>query len=158
MWLFHLHSAVKRHPFSQDFPLTESIAKAFFRLFLWNFKEKSINPFLGRVVIFLYITIWNNWKIIFLWFKGLFAVMPFPPPCQADGKGRKASLSSLPYAAFDEGCVIEKGWCLFLWRSKWITNKMLQPWSPPRGNLEKRLYFHHTVEMKQPRTTTGPSK
>ena len=68
MWLFHLHSAVKRHPFSQDFPLTESIAKAFFRLFLWHFKEKSINPFLGRVVIFVYNYL-KPLKIIFSLFK-----------------------------------------------------------------------------------------
>ena len=68
MWLFHLHSTVKRQPFSPDFPLAESIAKAFFRLFLWNFKEKSINPFLGRVVIFVYNYL-KPLKIIFSWFK-----------------------------------------------------------------------------------------
>ena len=28
-----------------SFPLAESIAKAFFRLSLWSFKEKSINRF-----------------------------------------------------------------------------------------------------------------
>ena len=74
MWLFHLHSAVKsisklrsayrtefylhntvkRQPFSPGFPLADFMAEAFFRLFLWNFKEKSINLFLGRVVIFVY--------------------------------------------------------------------------------------------------------
>ena len=52
MWLFHLHSAVKIQPFSPVFPLAESIAKAFCRLFLWNFKEKSINPFLWCSLLF----------------------------------------------------------------------------------------------------------
>ena len=46
MWLFHLHSAVKIQPFSLVFPLAGSTAKAFYRLILWNFKEKSINHFL----------------------------------------------------------------------------------------------------------------
>ena len=36
----------KLQPFSPVFPLAESSAKAFCRLFLWNFKEKSINRFL----------------------------------------------------------------------------------------------------------------
>ena len=45
MWLFHLHSAVKIQPFSLVFPLAGSTAKAFYRLILWNFKEKSINHF-----------------------------------------------------------------------------------------------------------------
>ena len=48
LWLFHLHSEVKIQPFSPVFPLAESIAKAFCRLFLWSFKEKSINHFLGH--------------------------------------------------------------------------------------------------------------
>ena len=63
-----------------------------------------------------------------------------------------------PFWWFSKGCVIEKGWCLFLWRSKGITNKTPQPWSPPKGKLEKRLYFHRTVEMKQPRTMTEPKE
>ena len=42
-WLFHLHSTVKIRPF---YPLGESTAKACCWLFLWNFKEKSINHFL----------------------------------------------------------------------------------------------------------------
>ena len=46
LWLFHLHSAVKIQPFSPVFPLAGSTAKAFFRLSLWNFKEKSTNRFL----------------------------------------------------------------------------------------------------------------
>ena len=46
MQLFHLHSMVKIQPFSPVFPLAESTAKVFCRLFLWNFKEKSINHFL----------------------------------------------------------------------------------------------------------------
>ena len=45
LWLFHLHSAVKIQPFYPVFPLAGSTAKAFFRLSLWNFKEKSINHF-----------------------------------------------------------------------------------------------------------------
>ena len=52
VWLFHLHSTVKRQPFSPVFPLAESIAEAFFWLFLWNFKEKSINHFLGHSLDF----------------------------------------------------------------------------------------------------------
>ena len=43
------------------------------------------------------------------------------------------------------GCVTENGWCLFPWSSKGINNKMPQPWSPPRGKLEKRLYFYRAV-------------
>ena len=46
IWLLHLYNIVKIQTFSQSFPLTEFIAKAFCRLFLWNFKEKSINRFL----------------------------------------------------------------------------------------------------------------
>ena len=46
--LFHLHSAVKIQPFSPVFLLAEYRAKAFCRLSLWNFKEKSINHFLGH--------------------------------------------------------------------------------------------------------------
>ena len=46
MWLFHLHNAVKIRPFSPVFPLAGSTAKAFCRLSLWTFKEKSINHFL----------------------------------------------------------------------------------------------------------------
>ncbi|WP_302554740.1 hypothetical protein [uncultured Bilophila sp.] len=46
MRLFHLHSTVKIQPFSPAFPSAESTAKAFCRLFLWIFKEKSINHFL----------------------------------------------------------------------------------------------------------------
>ena len=48
LWLFHLHSAVKMQPFSPVFLLAEYRAKAFCRLSLWNFKEKSINHFLGH--------------------------------------------------------------------------------------------------------------
>ena len=48
IWLLHLYNTVKIQTFSQDFPLAESIAKAFCRLSLWNFKEKSINHFLGH--------------------------------------------------------------------------------------------------------------
>ena len=46
MWLFHLHSAVKNTAFFLGFPLSGSTVKAFFRLFFWSFKEKSINHFL----------------------------------------------------------------------------------------------------------------
>jgi len=37
---------VKRQPFYPFFPLAGSTDKAFCRLSLWNFKEKSINHFL----------------------------------------------------------------------------------------------------------------
>ncbi|WP_302551725.1 hypothetical protein [uncultured Bilophila sp.] len=36
---------MKRQPFSPVFPLAESIAEAFFWLFLWNFKEKASTIF-----------------------------------------------------------------------------------------------------------------
>ena len=52
MWLFHLHGAVKIQSFFPVFPLAESIAEAFFSLFLWNFKEKSINHFLGHSLFY----------------------------------------------------------------------------------------------------------
>ena len=45
LWLFHLHSMVKIQPFSPVFPLAGSTAKAFFRLSLWNFKEKASTIF-----------------------------------------------------------------------------------------------------------------
>ena len=51
LWLFHLHSAVKIQPFSPVFLLAEYRAKAFFRLSLWNFKEKSINHFLEHSLL-----------------------------------------------------------------------------------------------------------
>ena len=34
---------------------------------------------------------------------------------------------------------------------------MPYPWILPRGSWRKRLYFHRTVEMKQPQTITEPS-
>ena len=46
MWLFHLYSTVKIQPFYPFFPLAGSTDKAFCRLPLWSFKEKSINHFL----------------------------------------------------------------------------------------------------------------
>ena len=46
MYLFYLHSVVKIQPFSPVFPLAGTTVKAFFRLSLWSFKEKSINHFL----------------------------------------------------------------------------------------------------------------
>ncbi len=46
VWWFHLHSTVKRQPFSPVFPLAESIVETFFWLFIWNFKKKSISHFL----------------------------------------------------------------------------------------------------------------
>ena len=45
MWLFHLHSAVKKTAFFPVFPLAGSTAKAFCRLSLWSFKEKKHQPF-----------------------------------------------------------------------------------------------------------------
>ena len=46
LWLFHLHSALKIQPFSPVFLLAGATDKAFCRLSLWSFKEKSINHFL----------------------------------------------------------------------------------------------------------------
>ena len=45
MWLFHLHSAVENTAFFPVFPLAGYTAKVFSRLFLWSFKEASINHF-----------------------------------------------------------------------------------------------------------------
>ena len=45
MWLLHLHNTVKIQPFFPAFPLAESIAKAFFRLSIWKFKEKTSTVF-----------------------------------------------------------------------------------------------------------------
>ena len=58
MWLLHPHRTVKRRPFSPAFPLVESIAKAFCWLFLWDSKEKSINPFLWCSLLF-----WNGLRL-----------------------------------------------------------------------------------------------
>ena len=54
------------------------------------------------------------------------------------------------------GCVIGNGWCFISWNSKGIANKMPQLWNPSTKNLRKILYFHHTVEIKQPYTMTEP--
>ncbi len=51
MWLLHLHNTVEMQTFYQDFPF-DGIHKAFCRLFLWDFKEKSINHFLGHSLFF----------------------------------------------------------------------------------------------------------
>ena len=40
MWLFYLYCTVTIRLFYLVFPLAESMAKAFCRLFLWNFKER----------------------------------------------------------------------------------------------------------------------
>ena len=49
MWSFHLHSStVKIQPCYPFLPLVEYMVKALCWLFLWNFKEKSINHFLGH--------------------------------------------------------------------------------------------------------------
>ena len=45
MWLFHLHSTVENTAFFPVFSLAGSTAKAFFRLSLWNFKEKASTVF-----------------------------------------------------------------------------------------------------------------
>ena len=46
----HFRSAVDIRPFSPVFPLAGSIAKVFFRLFLWNFKEKTSTIFYGTAI------------------------------------------------------------------------------------------------------------
>ena len=53
LWLFHLHSTVKIQPFSPVFLLAKYRTKAFFRLSLWSFKEKSINHFLWHSLFHL---------------------------------------------------------------------------------------------------------
>ncbi|WP_337431416.1 hypothetical protein [Bilophila sp.] len=40
----------KTQPFSPVFPLAESLAKAFWRLSLWNFKEKASAIFYGTAL------------------------------------------------------------------------------------------------------------
>ena len=52
MWLFHLHSAVKMQPFYPVFPVAESTANVFCWLFLWGYKEKSINHFYDTAFLF----------------------------------------------------------------------------------------------------------
>ena len=46
----HFRSAVDIRPFSPVFPLAGSIAKVFFRLFLWDFKEKISTIFYGTAI------------------------------------------------------------------------------------------------------------
>ena len=87
LWLFHLHSAVKIQPFSPVFPLAGSTAKAFFRLSLWSFKEKSVNHFLWHSFFQIFILNWlclslwliqdSNWKGRVLWklFGGLATIL-----------------------------------------------------------------------------------
>ena len=48
IWLLYLHNTMKMQTFSPVFPLAKPMAKAFCWLFLWNFKKKSINHFLGH--------------------------------------------------------------------------------------------------------------
>ena len=45
IWLLHLHSMVKREAFSLIFPLMDSMAGGFYRLFPWNFWEIRRQPF-----------------------------------------------------------------------------------------------------------------
>ena len=52
LWLFHLHSMVKIQPFSPVFPLAGSTVKAFCRLFLWSFKEKTSTIFYNIAICF----------------------------------------------------------------------------------------------------------
>ena len=65
--------------------------------------------------------------------------------------------STLSYdTAFGKDCVVESGWYLFLWSSKGITNKMSQPWSPPRGKLEKKAVFSPCCGDETTTNMTGP--
>ena len=50
MWLFHLHSTVENTAFFPVFSLAGSTAKAFFRLSLWNFKEKASTVFYNTAI------------------------------------------------------------------------------------------------------------
>ena len=50
-WLFHLHGALKIQPFYSVFPLAGSTAKTFFRLSLWNFKEKTSIFFYNTAIL-----------------------------------------------------------------------------------------------------------
>ena len=50
--IIHFRSAVKIQTFSPVFPLAGSITKAFFRLFLWNFKEKTSTISMAQPFLF----------------------------------------------------------------------------------------------------------
>ena len=75
---------IKHQPFSmtQPFLLAESTVRALCWLFLWNFREKSINYFLGHShFLWLCLSLWliqdSNWKGRVLWklFGGLATIL-----------------------------------------------------------------------------------
>ena len=75
---------IKYQPFSmtQPFLLAESTVRALCWLLLWNFKEKSINYFLGHShFLWLCLSLWliqdSNWKgrVLWKWFGGLATIL-----------------------------------------------------------------------------------
>ena len=63
MWLFHLHSTLKRQPFYPVFPLAESMAEAFGWLSLWSFKEKRISRFLWHGLLYQ-APLWKGFQLL----------------------------------------------------------------------------------------------
>ena len=60
--------------------------------------------------------------------------------------------------AFAKDCVIGSGWCLISWNSKGIPQKNASIMESLSENLDKKLYFQRTVEIKQPHALTGAKK
>ena len=111
--LLHFHSIVKNTDFFSSFLLAESTAKAFCRLILFDFKEKSINHFLRHNHFFT----WHPFQ----------RKTPLRIPREGERIPRPERLEGLPpfpSRPFSQGCVIENGWCFFPWSSKGITGKM----------------------------------
>ena len=78
LWLFHLHSAVKIQPFSPVFPLAGSTAKAFCRLSLWSFKEKTSTIFYNTAINIMSIPIYLDVYNIFIIFLAMNSVLKHP--------------------------------------------------------------------------------
>ena len=55
----------------------------------------------------------------------------------------------------EKGCVIENG-CAFFLKLQRDNRQNPLAVDPAKGKIRKRLYFHSTVEMKQPHTLTEP--
>ena len=55
----------------------------------------------------------------------------------------------------EKGCVIENG-CAFFLKLQRDNRQNPLAVDPAKGKIGKRLYFHSTVEMKQPHTLTEP--
>ena len=145
MWLFYLYSTVKIRLLYLVFPLSESMAKAFCWLFLWNFKQP-----VSMTQPFLILKEWavkclshkthkrNNWRKngMFSSYCGDETTTPSDRafrfyPWLYDRKWL------MPYF-----WLCHKKWSmLFPWSPKGITNKMPQRWIPTTGKLDKKAAF-----------------